>query len=79
MAPGGAVSISISGTFSATVTLQRMLDGSNWRNVPLPDSSAGWTAPTEMTYLPDEPGYLRLGVLSGNYSSGGAVCRLGTN
>lgn len=65
------VSISLSGTFVATVTLQRRLNGVDWRPV---DS---WSGEIETTYVVDEPCDLRFGVLTGNFTSGTAVCRLG--
>lgn len=76
---GEAVSISIAGTFVATVVLQRQLDGANWNDVPLPNGLPGWTGPTEMTYLADETGFVRLGVETGNFTSGSITARLGTN
>ena len=65
------VSLSISGTFVATVVLQRQLDGTNWRDVE------EWTDEVETTYVGDEPGDLRLGVKTGGFTSGTVVCRLG--
>ncbi|MBI1313681.1 hypothetical protein GC176_20505 [bacterium] len=76
---GEAVSISISGSFTATITLQRNLNGSDWNDVPLPDGSAGWTAPTEMTYFADETGFLRIGVKTGDFGSGSPTVRLGVH
>lgn len=64
-------SVSISGTFVGTVTLQRRLDGANWRDVN------PWTSPDDPTYVADESGDIRLGIKTGDYTSGTAVCRLG--
>lgn len=65
------VSVSVSGTFVATVTLQRRLDGANWRDVE------SWSSEIETTYVVDEPSELRLGVKTGDFTSGTAVCRIG--
>lgn len=68
---GLRASVSVSGTFVATVTLQRKLDGTNWRDVE------SWSGEIETTYVVDEPCDLRLGVKTGDFTSGTAVCRLG--
>lgn len=65
------VSVSISGTFVATVILQRKLDGTNWRTVE------SWSGEIETSYVVDESGELQLGVPTGSFTSGTAVCRLG--
>ncbi|KKN52666.1 hypothetical protein LCGC14_0610600 [marine sediment metagenome] len=67
------VSISVSGTFGATVTLQRRLDGTNWRDV------SNWTTTTEESYIVDQRVDLRIGVKTGNFTSGTAVVRLGSH
>ena len=64
-------SVSVSGTFVATVTLQRRLDGANWRDVQT------WTGEMEVTYVADESQDLRLGVKTGDYTSGTVTARLG--
>lgn len=74
---GASISVSVAGTFDATVVLQRMLDGANWRSVPNADGTVGWTGPTEQVYDADESCRLRLGIPIGNYVSGTAICRLG--
>lgn len=56
--------ISISGTFSATVTVQRRLDGTNWRDVQ------NFSSPTEQTYEAECGQELRVGVKTGNFTSG---------
>jgi hypothetical protein len=65
--------LSVSGTWSGTVTLQRSFDnGSTWVDV--------WstTSNVETAVESIESGVLyRLGIKSGNYTSGTAVCRLG--
>lgn len=68
--PNVAVAVSISGTFTGTVSLQRRLDGTNWRTVQT------WTAATEATYLGDVACALRLGFDTSGYGSGTATCRL---
>ena len=65
-------SISVSGTWSGTVTLQRKIDGTNWRDV------ASWTSNIEASYCADEFGDIRIGIKTGDFSSGTAVVRLGT-
>jgi hypothetical protein len=68
---GETASISVSGTFSATVTLQRLLDGTHWRDVTT------FTAAAEKSYVVDEACSLRIGVKAGQYTSGTVTCRLG--
>lgn len=65
-----SVAVSISGAATATVFLQRQLDGTNWRDVQ------SWTADIEATYVSDAACQLRLGVKAGGYGSGTATCRL---
>ena len=67
----GYFNISISGTFVATVTVQRSYDGTNWHDV---DS---WTAPAEEVGFDPEYRLYRVGVKTGNYTSGTVVIRLG--
>lgn len=59
--------ISVSGTFSATVTLQRRVDGANWRDVKEYDGPAEDVM--EAGGLQD----VRIGVAPGEFSSGTAV------
>lgn len=68
-APG--INISISGTWAGTLTLQRRLDGSNWRDVH------SFTANVE-TEWPTRGGHVdwRLGFKTGGYTSGTAVVRI---
>lgn len=71
VASGQRVAISSSGgATSTTVTLQRRLDGSNWRDVQ------SWVADVEATYQADAAAELRLGVKTGGFGSGTQVCRL---
>ena len=66
------MSVSISGTYVATVTLQRMCDGTNWRDIQ------SWTSTVaEVTYHADENCSVRIGVKTGDFTSGTAVLRLG--
>lgn len=69
----GYLNISIRGTFTGTVTLQRSFDkGSTWRTVKT------WTAGTEESLTDHEVGVMyRLGIAPGGYTSGTAVVRLG--
>jgi hypothetical protein len=67
----GYFNISISGTFSATVFVQRSTDNTNWFDV---DS---FTAPVEQYGFDPEYMYYRIGVKTGGYTSGSIVCRIG--
>lgn len=67
----GLFNLSIGGTFVATVTLQRRFQGGD------PADVESFTAPAEEQYAEDEPGVeYRLGVKTGDYTSGDAACRL---
>ena len=68
--PEAAVAVSIAGTFTGTVSLQRSFDGSTWNTVQT------WTGPVETTYLGDTSCKLRLGFATGGYGSGDADVRL---
>ena len=68
---GERFTISVSNTFVATVTLQRRLDGVAWRDVE------SYTVPTEKDGLAAEGQEIRLGIKSGNFTSGTATCRIG--
>lgn len=63
--------LSVYGTFSATVTVQRSLDGSTWRDVDT------FTAATETYGFDPEPFFYRAGVKTGEYISGTASVRIG--
>ncbi|HCZ47992.1 MAG TPA: hypothetical protein DCZ11_03185 [Gammaproteobacteria bacterium] len=66
--------VTIEGTFTATVTLQRSVDeGASWQDV------STWTTPVSTTYLDgldDQIIWYRIGVKTGDYSSGVADCTL---
>ncbi len=63
--------LSISGTFVATIHLQRSFDnGVTWLDVET------FTAPIERVGDAPENMEIRLFIKSGNYTSGSAVCRL---
>ncbi len=64
------VSVSVQPGASTTVTLQRKLDGTNWRDVE------SWTVDAEATYVADESCVLRVGVKTGDYGASTTV-RLG--
>ncbi|MER9195275.1 hypothetical protein NKI13_18530 [Mesorhizobium australicum] len=69
--PGNSFDITVSGTFVATVVLQRSKDGStNWLDV------ASFTAPAEQTGSAGSAWYFRIGVKTGGYTSGTAVVDL---
>ncbi len=69
--PEEGASVSVSGTWSATVHLQHRLDGTNWRDVE------SYTANTEKVYTAGEGCDVRIGVKTGNFTSGTVVVRLG--
>lgn len=68
--PGNSFDISISGTFVATVVLQRSKDQTNWLDV------ASFTAAAEQTGSAGSAWYFRLGVKTGGYTSGTVVVDL---
>lgn len=69
----GDFNLSVSGTFAATVTLQRSFDnGDTWATVQT------FTAPIEQIVSNAEAGVLwQLGCHSADYTSGTVNCRLG--
>lgn len=67
----GWFNLSISGTFVATVSVQRSIDKSTWMDV---DS---FTAATEQVGMEPEIIWYRVGVKTGGFTSGSAVIRLG--
>lgn len=69
--PRQRVSVSLSGISDSTVTLQRKVDGTNWRDVK------NYTANAEETYVADEAGDVRVGVKTGGYGTDTVVARLG--
>ena len=68
---GERFTVSVSGTFSATITLQRRFDGTNWRDVET------YTVETEKDGLAAEGQEIRLGIATGDFTSGTATCRIG--
>ena len=68
----GYLNVSVDGTFSATITLQRSFDdGSTWKDVDT------FTASTEESLTDYEHGVqYRLTIKSGDYTSGNATVRL---
>lgn len=70
LAKGERAEVSISGISGDTVSLQRRLDGTNWRTV------ATYTAAAERTFEADCDVEVRLGVETGNYSAGTIACLL---
>lgn len=69
----GLFDLSISGTFSGTVTVQRSYDNSTWRDVD------NFTTPVEMTGTQGEIAWYRVGIKTGNYTSGTAVVSIAGN
>ena len=67
----GNFNVSISGTFTATVVVQRSPDNTNWYDVN------SFTAPFEGTGFDPEIIWYRIGVKTGGYTSGTVVVRLG--
>ena len=68
----GYFNLSISGTFSATVTVQRSWDASTWYDIDT------FTAPTQEVGFDPEYTYYRAGVKTGEYTSGDVVIRFGS-
>lgn len=67
----GYFNLSISGTFTATVTVQRSTDATNWVDVDT------FTAPSEEVGFDPEIIWYRAGVKTGAFTSGPVVVRLG--
>jgi hypothetical protein len=63
----GAFQVSISGTWAATVTLQRQIDGSNWRDVD------NYSANAEVNGEDKAGANYRIGVKTGGFTSGTVV------
>jgi hypothetical protein len=68
----GYFNISISGTFVATVTVQRSWDASTWYDVNT------FTAPFQGTGFDPEYTYYRAGVKTSAYTSGDVIIRFGS-
>ncbi len=66
--------VSVEGTFTAAVTLQKSYDnGVTWNDQP----DSNWTTPIEMVCLAVDNSVLwRIGVKSGNYTSGSINTRI---
>lgn len=74
-----ACSVSIVGSFTATVRMQRSFDdGVTWAYItkPLGGGTLSWTAAAEEDYMAVVPQMVRLGVPTGSYGSGNPVCTL---
>jgi len=67
----GYFNLSIQGTFVATVTVQRTYDGSTWYDVDT------FTSPTEEVGFDPEDRLYRIGVKSGEFTSGTINIRFG--
>ena len=67
----GDFNVSVSGTFAATVTVQRSPDNSSWFDVNT------FTTPIETAGFEPELMWYRVGVKTGDYTSGTAAVRLG--
>ena len=67
----GGFNVSISGAFVATVTVQRSPDNTNWFDVN------SFNAPIEVSGSDPEFLYYRVGVKTGDYTSGTVNVRLG--
>lgn len=66
----GDFNLSISGTFSATVTVQRSTDGVTWRDVDT------FIVPSEEVGYDPMKNYYRGGVKTGAYTSGSVTIQL---
>ncbi|RWO57053.1 hypothetical protein [Mesorhizobium sp.] len=67
---GDPFDVSVSGTFVATVTLQRSKDGTNWRDADTITSPSEWTGESGSAW------WFRIGVKTGNYTSGTVTVEL---
>ena len=67
----GYFNLSISGTFSASVVVQRSNNNSTWRDVDT------FTEPTEVVGMDPEVMWYRVGVKTGAFTSGSVVVSLG--
>ena len=66
------IGVSISGTFVATVTVQRSLDvGATWADLP-----TAYTAGAEFNIIPNDAAQYRVGVKTGDYTSGTVVVKV---
>tara|TARA_R100001510_G_scaffold9203_1_gene7096 strand:- start:5586 stop:5882 length:297 start_codon:yes stop_codon:yes gene_type:complete len=74
MVLAGDFSISVSGTFSATVTVQKSYDTSSPSNF---EDVETFTAPVERVGYEAENIYYRVGVKTGEYTSGTVSVRIG--
>ena len=69
----GFFNLSITGTWVGTVTVQRSFDGgTNWVDVENYTSNV-----QDVGYEAEENIFYRVGIKTGNYTSGTAVCRIG--
>lgn len=66
----GSFNLSVSGTFVASVVVQRSEDGTTWRDVK------AWTAPSEEVGYDPILNYYRVGVKTGGYTSGTVVASI---
>ena len=66
----GGFDVSVSGTFSAIVTVQRSEDSTTWRDVKT------WTLPSEEVGYDPILTYYRLGVKTAEYTSGTVVASI---
>lgn len=70
--PADHFSVSVQGTFTATVTLQKSYDGSTWYDVDTFTSAGEWVG-----HEPEGCRY-RIGVKTGEYTVGTINTRIGT-
>ena len=68
----GDIAVSITGTFVATLTLQRSLDG----GVTWGDDDITYSVPYEVSIPVTEGAQYRIGIKTGDYTSGTASVRL---
>lgn len=76
IAEGELAAIAIWDAFAATVTLQSSLDGgTTWIDV----DSGSWTAPIRTSFLADVDQKIRIGVKTGDFTSGTCQCSVSTS
>ena len=66
----GDFNLSISGTFVATVTVQRSTDGTVWRDV------VAFTTESEVVRYDPMKNFYRAGIKTGGYTSGSATIQI---
>lgn len=78
LAAGQGYDISVTGTFTATVSIQRRLEGDDAWGTVQTVSGSGSAISTQLSGIAEAKQELRVGVLTGDYTSGTALCSVRT-